>query len=148
MGERPDGFKGLEQDVFKALENQKRRDVLRLIGEKKGITFTDLLNASKISDSPTLSYHLRELAPFIEQKEGRYQLTSNGQGCLQPVVEDGRLWQSCPVPEKTFGGDLWKFAAVVDRHRGGFLPGCGYNIDGHNHAISCLHRNNDYLPAF
>ncbi len=79
MAEKDDAeFENLEQEVFKALENQKRRDILRLVGEKKGITFTEILNASKVPDSPTLSYHLRSLAPFIEQKEGKYQLTPIG----------------------------------------------------------------------
>jgi hypothetical protein len=31
-------FENLEQEVFKALEKQKRRDILRLVGEKKGIS--------------------------------------------------------------------------------------------------------------
>jgi DNA-binding transcriptional ArsR family regulator len=78
MGEKDDMELNLEQEVFKALENQKRRDILRLVGEKKGITFTEILNASKVPDSPTLSYHLRNLGPFIEQKEGKYQLTLIG----------------------------------------------------------------------
>jgi DNA-binding transcriptional ArsR family regulator len=103
MGERPDEFKNLEQDVFKALENQKRRDVLRLIGEKKGITFTDLLNASKISDSPTLSYHLRELAPFIEQKEGRYQLTSMGKDAYSLLLKTAAYGKVVLFQKKRFG---------------------------------------------
>jgi hypothetical protein len=76
--EKSEVFDNLEQDVFKALENQKRRDILRLIGEKGCITFTDVLSTSKIADSPTLSYHLRELAPFITQKQGKYELTPIG----------------------------------------------------------------------
>ena len=36
-GEKTEAFENLEQDVFKALENQKRRDILRLIGEKKAL---------------------------------------------------------------------------------------------------------------
>jgi hypothetical protein len=35
MGEKPEAFKTFEQDVFKALENQKRRDILRIVGERK-----------------------------------------------------------------------------------------------------------------
>ena len=58
----------LEQQVFEALESQKRRDILRIVGENKGVAYTKILNVSRISDSPTLSYHLKSLAPFIEQK--------------------------------------------------------------------------------
>ena len=79
MGEKEDQeFESLEQEVFKALEHQKRRDVLRYIGEKKNATFTEILNANKVPDSPTLSYHLRSLAPFMEQKNGKYRLTPIG----------------------------------------------------------------------
>ena len=45
-----------------------RRDILRYVGEKKATTFTEILSASKIPDSPTLSYHLRSLAPFINKR--------------------------------------------------------------------------------
>jgi len=68
----------LEEEVFKALDHQKRRDILRNIGEKEGVTFTEIMNAGKIPDSPTLSYHLRSLAPFVEQKHGGYRLTPMG----------------------------------------------------------------------
>jgi DNA-binding HxlR family transcriptional regulator len=68
----------LEEEVFNALDHQKRRDILRSIGEKEGVTFTEIMNAGKIPDSPTLSYHLRSLAPFVEQRHGGYRLTPMG----------------------------------------------------------------------
>jgi DNA-binding transcriptional ArsR family regulator len=69
MGEKEgQEFESLEQEVFKALDHQKRRDILRYVGEKKATTFTEILSASKIPDSPTLSYHLRSLAPFINKR--------------------------------------------------------------------------------
>ena len=33
-------FKDLEEEVFKTLDNQKRRDILRYIGENRGASFT------------------------------------------------------------------------------------------------------------
>ncbi len=78
MGEEEQEFESLEQEVFKALDHQKRRDILRYIGEKKTTTFTEILSASKIPDSPTLSYHLRRLSPFIKLERGRYSLTPIG----------------------------------------------------------------------
>ncbi len=71
-------YESLEEEVFKALDHQKRRDILRYIGEKKGITFTEIMKAGKIPDSPTLSYHLKTLSPFIEQRNGEYRLTPIG----------------------------------------------------------------------
>ena len=116
MGEKPEDYRNLEQDVFKALENQKRRDILRIVGERKGIGFTEVLNASKIPDSPTLSYHLRELSPFIQQKEGKYQLTPIGKRRIQPLAENSLLWQSRFVPEKTLRRNIWQFVTLDNRN--------------------------------
>ena len=78
MGASEEEIRSLEEEVFKALDHQKRRDVLRYVGEKRGGTFTEILNATGMPDSPTLSYHLRSLSPFMEQREGRYVLTPIG----------------------------------------------------------------------
>ncbi len=94
MDEKTDAFENVEQDVFKALENQKRRDILRLVGERKGVSFTEVLSLSKIPDSPTLSYHLRELGPFMEQRGGKYYLTSMGKDAyslLQKTASYGKV---------------------------------------------------------
>ncbi len=130
MGERPDEFKNLEQDVFKALENQKRRDVLRLIGEKKGITFTDLLSASKISDSPMLSYHLRELAPFIEQKEGRYQLTAIGKDAYSLLLKTVALGKVVLFQKKRFGATFGNLLLWAIGIAAGFYLGVDITLTG------------------
>ena len=103
MGEKTEAFENLEQDVFKALENQKRRDILRLIGEKKGISFTEVLNASKITDSPTLSYHLRELAPFIRQKGGKYELTPMGRDAYNLLLKTASYGKVVLFQKKRYG---------------------------------------------
>lgn len=89
MGEKENAEKlqDLEQQVFDALENQKIRDILRIIGENKGIAYTKILNASKVADSPTLAYHLKSLAPFIEQKEGKYRLTTIGKDAYNLLLK-------------------------------------------------------------
>ena len=85
--ENAEKLQDLEQQVFEALENQKRRDILRIVGENKGIAYTKILNACKISDSPTLSYHLKSLAPFIEQREGKYRLTAMGKDAYNLLLK-------------------------------------------------------------
>jgi hypothetical protein len=85
--ENAEKLQDLEQQVFEVLESQKRRDILRIVGENKGIAYTKILNASKISDSPTLSYHLKSLAPFIEQKEGKYRLTAIGKDAYNLLLK-------------------------------------------------------------
>ena len=74
-GSEEQEFSSLEEEVFKALDHQIRRNVLRYIGEAKEPTFTEILNTVRISDSPTLSYHLKTLSPFVIQRGGRYVLS-------------------------------------------------------------------------
>jgi len=68
----------LEEEVFKTLDNQKRRDILRYIGEKNSVSFTDIMKSTGLPDSPTLSYHLRALSPFTTQEKGKYRLSPIG----------------------------------------------------------------------
>jgi DNA-binding transcriptional ArsR family regulator len=69
----------LEETVFKTLSNQKRRDILRFIGERKEITFTEIKKSIEIEDSASLSYHLNALGCLIVQKSGKYNLSELGQ---------------------------------------------------------------------
>jgi predicted transcriptional regulator len=106
LAEKTGAFDNLEQDVFKALENQKRRDILRLIGEKKTISFTDILNINKIPDSPTLSYHLRELAPFLTQKNGKYELTTMGKNAYSLLLKTASYNKVVLFQKKRLGATL------------------------------------------
>ena len=76
-----------EEEVFKALDHQIRRNVLRYIGEAKEPTFTEILNTVNIPDSPTLSYHLRTLSPFVTQQKGRYTLTTIGKAAYSLLLK-------------------------------------------------------------
>jgi hypothetical protein len=76
----------LEEEVFKALDHQIRRDVIRYVGEQKLASFTEVLNAVNIPDSPTLSYHLKTLSPFLLQKEGGYTLSHLGKAAYDLLL--------------------------------------------------------------
>jgi len=69
----------LEESIFKTLSHQTRRDILRLIGEQKQASFTEIKNNVKVEDSASLSYHLNTLQPLITQRDGKYSLTELGQ---------------------------------------------------------------------
>lgn len=68
----------LEESIFKTLSNQKRRDILRLIGERTEATFTEIKNSVGIEDSPSLSYHLNTLDHLVVQEAGKYKLSELG----------------------------------------------------------------------
>lgn len=69
----------LEESIFKTLSHQTRRDILRIIGEQKQATFTEIKNKVKVEDSASLSYHLNTLQPLITQKVGKYSLSELGE---------------------------------------------------------------------
>jgi hypothetical protein len=101
--ENAEKLQNLEQQVFEALENQKRRDILRIVGENKGIAYTQILNASKVADSPTLAYHLKSLGPFVEQKEGKYQLTAIGKDAYSLLLKTHAYDKLALLQKNKFG---------------------------------------------
>ena len=102
MGESKE-FTSLEEEVFKALDHQIRRDILRYIGEGKKPTFTDIMNATRSPDSPTLSYHLRNLAPFLEQKDGRYDLNPIGKAAYTLLLRTATYNRVALLHKKKLG---------------------------------------------
>jgi DNA-binding transcriptional ArsR family regulator len=68
----------LEESIFKTLSNQKRRDILRFIGERRQATFTEIKKAAEIEDSSSVSYHLTSLQTLIMQQNEKYALSALG----------------------------------------------------------------------
>jgi hypothetical protein len=99
-------FENLEAEVFKALDHQMRRDILRYVGEGRDPTFTGILNAIRIPDSPTLAYHLKSLAPFIEQRKGRYHLTPMGKDAFNMLLKAGTYGKMALFQKKQWGATL------------------------------------------
>jgi DNA-binding transcriptional ArsR family regulator len=85
--EKEERNESLEETVFKTLSNQKRRDIIRFIGEKKEATFTEIKNSIEIEDTPSLSYHLTALDCLIVQKNGKYSLSELGQDAYNLVYK-------------------------------------------------------------
>jgi DNA-binding transcriptional ArsR family regulator len=79
--------RSLEEEIFKTLDNQKRRDILRYIGEKNGVSFTDILKSTGVPDSPSLSYHMRALSPFMKQDDGKYSLSPIGKDAYDLLLK-------------------------------------------------------------
>jgi len=111
-------FENLEAEVFKALDHQMRRDILRYVGEGRDPTFTGILNAIRIPDSPTLAYHLKSLAPFIEQRKGTYHLTPMGKDAFNMLLKAGTYGKIALFQKKQWGATLgnallWSIAIIA-----------------------------------
>lgn len=95
----------LEEEVFKALDHQMRRDILRYVGDGKNPTFTDIMNTIR-TDSPTLSYHIKSLAPFIEQRDGKYSLTPIGKAAYTLLLRTAAYNKVALLHKKKYGAKV------------------------------------------
>ena len=77
----------LEESIFKTLSNQKRRDILRFVGENKQASFTEIKKSVQIEDSSSLSYHLNTLQTLVTQKNEKYSLSELGQEAYNLIVK-------------------------------------------------------------
>jgi CheY-like chemotaxis protein/DNA-binding transcriptional ArsR family regulator len=78
-----------------AIANPLRRRILRRLSEG-GTTFTEVMRAAGIEDSPKLSFHLRTLQDegLISHASGDYQLTDGGREAVRVLSEAERLGAS------------------------------------------------------
>ena len=75
------------------------------------------MNNVKVPDSPTLSYHLKTLNPFVEQRDGSYKLTVIGRDAYNLLLKTSSysrlalFWRN--KRNATMGtGLLWLIAIV------------------------------------
>jgi len=68
----------LEERVFKSLSNEKRREIIRYLGERRGARFNEVKNDLSFEDGASLSYHLTSLDPLIIKEESGYGLSPAG----------------------------------------------------------------------
>lgn len=123
----------LEEEVFKTLDNQKRRDILRYIGEKNDASFTDIMKSTGVSDSPSLSYHMRALSPFMKQEDSKYSLSPIGKDAYdlllkttsynklelsrrrkhEVTIGNTILWISAIAASAYFGADVFLYSITL-----------------------------------
>jgi DNA-binding transcriptional ArsR family regulator len=106
-------------EIFAALKHPVRRQILLFLEEQGEASFTQLQNAVGIEDTGLMSYHLKELAPLVEQSErGKYRLSEVGQAgvALFQRVERERHRSSVTVRseiEKWLGETIVKSVLLV-----------------------------------
>ena len=72
-------------NLLKILSHKLRRGIIFILHEKKEQSFSDLMNALEI-DTGKMSFHLRNLKPFLEQTPtGKYKLNRLGQNALRLI---------------------------------------------------------------
>ena len=78
MSEEGKETPSLEEAVFKTLGHQIRRDIIRIIGDNKGLRFTEIMSGTNIEESASLSYHISALGPLLLHDNGLYSLSELG----------------------------------------------------------------------
>ena len=77
--------------ILSVLSHRIRREILLILNEKGERSFTELMNTLDI-DTGKLSFHIRNLTPFIEQTtSGKYKLSRAGEDAVR-VIKDVESW--------------------------------------------------------
>ncbi len=88
--------------VLSVLSHPLRREILLDLSDNGESSFTDLLNLLKV-DTGKLSFHLRSLAPFIEQtSNGKYRLSRAGESAVRVIHDVGSWAEVADVQGKAF----------------------------------------------
>ena len=73
--------------ILSALSHPTRRGILLILNEKNECSFTDLMNALNI-DTGKLSFHIRNLAGFVDQtNSGKYRLSKMGENAVRLLMD-------------------------------------------------------------
>ena len=75
-----------EDEIFKSLNHPIRRNIIKVLGINKSLSFSQILNSMENIDSPSLSYHLKSLRSSIKQNKTGYNLTKIGKSAYKLVT--------------------------------------------------------------
>jgi hypothetical protein len=82
-----------EEEIFRALSHEKRRNVVRCLGEIGSLTFSEIRTHTGIHDTPILSYYLRTLRPLLKQEGDRYYLSESGRDAFSLILRSSSFPQ-------------------------------------------------------
>ena len=87
-------------ELHKILKDPTRKDILKCLNEKAPLTYVELMDLAKVTNTGRFNYHLKILGELIEkQADGRYGLTDRGRLAVRLIDE---------FPEKTLQIDRKK----------------------------------------
>jgi|BEDMetMinimDraft_2_1075160.scaffolds.fasta_scaffold03865_2 DNA-binding transcriptional ArsR family regulator len=67
----------MDDRIFEAVSHPLRRQVIMLLGERKEMTFSEIMEELSV-ESPALAFHMRKLEGLVEKVRDTYRLTDLG----------------------------------------------------------------------
>lgn len=80
--------------LFEVLSNTTRLEILSTLYNQSGpISYTELRNATSVSDKGKFNYHLRQLEQLVQNQDGEYTLSERGEELTQSVLSEDQIRQ-------------------------------------------------------
>lgn len=77
-----------QPSIYKILKDSTRQKIILQLHRQGSLTYVDLMNSLKISNTGKFNYHLKILADFLEKEEdGKYYLTEKGLKAAQLLAD-------------------------------------------------------------
>jgi hypothetical protein len=77
-----------QPSIYKILKDSTRQKIILQLHKQGPLTYVDLMNTLKISNTGKFNYHLKILADFLEKEEdGKYYLTEKGLKAAQLLAD-------------------------------------------------------------
>lgn len=90
----------MEEDIlFTALAHEARRRVVKALGDKGRLTFTEMMAAAGIDETGTFGFHLKKMEPLLEKEGAWYRLSELGRlayRILKHIEEGEPLERAAP----------------------------------------------------
>jgi DNA-binding transcriptional ArsR family regulator len=76
----------LPEDIYEAISHPTRRAIVKALGERGHMTFTELMEAANVKDTGTMTFHLRKLSALVTRNaSGEYELTELGRRAYEAI---------------------------------------------------------------
>jgi len=101
----------VEDTVFKSLGNERRREIIRYLGERRTARFNEVKRDLGFEEGSSLTYHLNSLEPLLVQGEGGYSLSRAGRDAYDLMRSLSRVSASSELIRSTRRGLVYMVAA-------------------------------------
>ncbi len=101
------------ESLHKVLKDETRRRILQFLNEKSAATYTELMEATGVTSTGTLNYHLKILGDLITKNDaGQYVLTAKGKDASHVMLNFPER-ENQENTKKKWWGRFWIVAVAI-----------------------------------